>query len=48
MRYAERYKELMAAIAAKYTTNLGQSSIDWNMAFAEDMKRVLKKKEEEL
>ncbi len=48
LQQAERYKQLMAAVAAKYTTNLGQPRVEYSAAMAEDMKRVLKKKEDEI
>lgn len=46
---AEQYRQMMAAVAAKYTTNLGQpTSVLYTEAMAEEMKRILKKKEEEI
>ena len=49
MMLAEQYKQMMAAAAAKYTTNLGQpTSVLYTEAMADEMKRILKKKEDEI
>ena len=46
---AEQYKQMMAAVAAKYTTNLNEpTSALYTQSMAAHMKQVLKKKEDEV